>query len=400
MLATIEKQQQEIDSLKNNIKDLENKLNQKEKEAESIASISSKMNKVVEEAEQYLTKIKEAHNEINEYLKTIKSANKSDFEENAGIITNEEKLKETNENINEAINDNTDKKISTEEIIDTKDESQIDDKSKNEIMLIPIGHTDLAIIEPILIKVKRKKILLAIIYALASIIIVFSLTNCYKVYSQDSTTTKLTQNLQSYISESISNTDETKKENPKYLVNFDELKKINSDTCGWIQINGIDINMPVVQADNNEYYLKYSFDKSYNLSGWAFVDYRDKLDGTDKNIIIYGHNRRDNIMFSPLINIIKPDWYNDENNKYITFISEDGKETIYEVCSIYQTEVEDYYIQTDFSTEEEHQKFLDTIKSRSIKKYDVNLNTKDQILTLSTCGNNSKYRVILHAKKI
>ena len=158
--------------------------------------------------------------------------------------------------------------------------------------------------------------------------------------------------------------------------------------------------MPVVQTDNNDYYLKYSFDRTYNLSGWAFVDYRDKLDGTDKNIVIYGHNRRDNIMFSPLISILEPSWYNNDSNRFLTFITEQGEQNIYEVCSIYQIEVEDYYTQTSFANEKEYQKFLNTIKSRSIKNYDINLDTNDQILTLSTCGNNSKYRVILHAKKI
>ena len=157
--------------------------------------------------------------------------------------------------------------------------------------------------------------------------------------------------------------------------------------------------MPVVQADDNEYYLRRSFDKSYNLSGWAFADYKNKFDGTDKNIIIYGHNRRDNIMFSPLINIVKPEWYDNDENRYVSFITEE-KESIYEVFSVYQTEVEDYYIQTEFNSAEEYKEFLDTLKSRSQKDYGVEVSENDQILTLSTCGNNSKYRVILHAKKL
>lgn len=419
LLAIIEKQQNEINSLKNSVNDLEKKLNQKE--ADFITDVSLKIDNVLEDAKQYLNKIKEAHSEITEVLKTVKSADKSDFEESAEHITNEEKLKDTNvkkdvdiknDGVNQTDdkleennhNDDKNKREVNFILIDTKEESQINKIEKSN-MLIPIFN-DLAIIEPIYIKLKRKKLILILIYIISSIIIVFSLTKCFKVYRQDSSTIGLTQNLQSYITENNYNTQEIKKDSQQinnelnYTVNFDELKKINSDTCGWIKVNGIDINMPVVQTNNNEYYLKYSFDKTYNLSGWAFVDYRNKLDGTDKNIIIYGHNRRDNIMFSPLINITKPDWYNNENNKYITFISENGEEILYEVCSIYQTEVEDYYIQTEFSTNEEHQKFLDTIKKRSIKNYDVSLDTNDQILTLSTCGNNSQYRVILHAKKI
>ena len=388
LLAIIKKQQDEINSLKGNIKNLKKKLNKQEKKYESIINdISSKMNMVIEEAEQYLNNIKEVSAEVNKYLDTIKaSADESEIEENAETITNEEKLEDTN--VNDDVNIN----------IDTKEKSQIDEKEKC-VMLIPI-HTDLAIIEPIYIKLKRKKIFMLLVYIVSIFIILFSLFNFLKVYRQDWATRELTGNLREFVSENAFDAKANSNDSKENLVNFEELKKINSDTCGWIKVDGIEIDMPVVQADNNEYYLKYSFDKTYNPSGWAFVDYRNKLDGTDKNIIIYGHNRRDNIMFSPLLKILESNWYNEENNKYVTFISENGEKNLYEICSIYQTEAEEFYIQTDFSKEEDHKNFLDAIKSRSIKKYDINLDTNDQILTLSTCGNNSKYRVILHAKKV
>ena len=411
LLAIIEKQQNEINSLKSNVNDLEKKLNQKE--ADFITDVSLKMDKVLEEAKQYLNKIKEAHSEITEVLKTVKSADKSDFEESAKHITNEEKLKDTNakkivnikkkevNKLSTKLEENNSANIDNKKevnfiLIDTKEESQINEIEKSN-MLIPIFN-DLAIIEPIYIK--KKNLILILTYFIASIIIVFSVSSCFKVYKQDNTTISLTQNLQNYIYDNNIIVKDTSKDCSTYSVNFNELNNINSDTCGWIKLNGIDINMPVVQTDNNDYYLKYSFDKTYNLSGWAFVDYRDKLDGTDKNIVIYGHNRRDNIMFSPLIKILEPSWYDNDDNKYVTFITENGEEYTYEVCSIYQIEVEDYYTQTGFTNDEEYQKFLNTIKSRSIKNYDINLDTNDQILTLSTCGNNSKYRVILHAKKI
>ena len=68
--------------------------------------------------------------------------------------------------------------------------------------------------------------------------------------------------------------------------------------------------------------------------------------------------------------------------------------------SVYQIEEEDYYIQTNFNTEKEFSTFLETIKKRSKKDFNVDVNKEDNILTLSTCANNNKYRVVLHAKKI
>lgn len=182
-------------------------------------------------------------------------------------------------------------------------------------------------------------------------------------------------------------------------VDFEKLKNINSDAVGYIEVPNTNISYPVVQAKNNDYYLTYNFKKEYNSAGWIFMDYRNDLDGNDKNIIIYGHNRRDGSMFGSLKNILSPDWYNNETNKYVTLITEQGN-MIYEVFSVYQIEREDYYIQTSFSDNEDYESFIRTITNRSIKNYNVNVSSEDSILTLSTCANDNKYRVVLHAKLV
>ena len=182
-------------------------------------------------------------------------------------------------------------------------------------------------------------------------------------------------------------------------VDFEKLKNINSDAVGYIEVPNTNISYPVVQAKNNDYYLTYNLKKEYNSAGWIFMDYRNDLDGNDKNIIIYGHNRRDGSMFGSLKNILSPDWYNNESNKYVTFIIEQGN-LKYEVFSIYQIEREDYYIQTTFSDNEDYESFIRTITNRSIKNYNVNVSSEDSILTLSTCANDNEYRVVLHAKLV
>lgn len=104
-----------------------------------------------------------------------------------------------------------------------------------------------------------------------------------------------------------------------YKLDFNNLFSINSSTVGWINVPGTSINYPVVQSSDNSFYLSHSFDKSNNKAGWIFADYRNKFDGTDKNIIIYGHNRMDSSMFATLKNTQKQDWLNNKNNHYITF---------------------------------------------------------------------------------
>ena len=194
--------------------------------------------------------------------------------------------------------------------------------------------------------------------------------------------------------------DETKEDNEeKYVVDFEKLKEKNSDIVAWLKVNGTNIETTVVKTTNNDYYLTHNFNKEYNSAGWIFADYKNKVDGTDKNLVIYGHNMRDDSMFGSLKWVINEDWYNNEDNKYITLITENETQ-VYEVFSVYQIEKEDYYIQINFNTEKEFNTFAQTIKKRSKKDFNVDVNKEDTVLTLSTCANNNKYRVVLHAKKI
>ena len=163
-----------------------------------------------------------------------------------------------------------------------------------------------------------------------------------------------------------------------FAVNFDYLKEKNPDTVGWIKIDGTNIDYPVVKGKNNDFYLNHSFDKSPNGVGWVFADYRG--DGT---------------MFGTLKNILKKEWY--DNNTTITYADESGVYN-YKIFSIYRIEKEDYYITTGFQNKTEYKQFLDTLKSRSIKNFGVELTEKGKILTLSTCANDNRYRVVLHAK--
>lgn len=184
----------------------------------------------------------------------------------------------------------------------------------------------------------------------------------------------------------------------KYEIDFKKLKEKNSDCVAWIKVNNTQIEYPIVKTDNNEFYLTHNLEKKSNKAGWLFMDYENKLDGTDKNIIVYGHNMKDDSMFGSLANTLKEEWYNNEENQYITFITE-NEYSKYQVFSVYEIESEDYYIQTNFKSGE-FAKFVKKLKQRSKKDFWIDVTENDQILTLSTCSNNNKYRVVLHAKKI
>ena len=151
-------------------------------------------------------------------------------------------------------------------------------------------------------------------------------------------------------------------------VNFNDLINKNSDTVGWIKLNGTNINYPVVHTSNNDYYLTHSFDKSYNDAGWVFMDYRNDIDDLSKNTIIYGHSRLDKTMFGSLKNITKSNWYKNKDN-YIVKLSTPEYNTLWQVFSVYKIPTETYYITTSFSSDADYDKFLKTISERSIYKF-------------------------------
>ena len=123
-----------------------------------------------------------------------------------------------------------------------------------------------------------------------------------------------------------------------YDVDFDSLRQTNHDIVAWLKVNNTNIAYPVVKANDNSYYLTHSFDKSYNTAGWTFADYRNKFNGTDKNIIIYGHNRKDNSMFATLHNAFNVEWLDNPNNRIVVLITENGKYN-YEIFKLFRRSI-------------------------------------------------------------
>ena len=252
-------------------------------------------------------------------------------------------------------------------------------------------------------KIKKGNLLIGFIQVISIIIIIISLYYIYLWYIDN----KKTENILNEIYENTNvSSDNISVDNDLKIevenIDFNKLINKNPDTIGWIKVLGTDINYPVVQTNNNDFYLTHSFDKSYNKAGWIFADYINKNlknNELDKNTIIYGHNRQNNSMFGTLSNVFKEEWLSNKKNHYINF-STLNNNMVWKVFSTYTIEKEEYYIQSNFSSDEEYISFLNTIKNRSTYKYDVNISKEDKILTLSTCTNVGKGRTVLHAKLI
>lgn len=238
----------------------------------------------------------------------------------------------------------------------------------------------------------KKTILNLILYIILLSILIYSGIKIFKWYKDKTNNNKIAEQIKSTVIVEEENGDE-------YTVDFNKLKEQNNETIAWLKVNNTNVEYPVVKGTNNSFYLNHSFDKSNNSAGWIFADYRNKFDNTDKNIVIYGHNMRDGSMFGSMLNILNAKWYENEENTNITLYTENEK-CMYKVFSVYKIENEDYYIKTEFKNDNEFEDFIKTLKKRSIKDFNVDVSKYDNILTLSTCANNNKYRVVLHAKKV
>jgi sortase B len=192
-----------------------------------------------------------------------------------------------------------------------------------------------------------------------------------------------------------------KYENIKFMsVDLKSSKEKNQETVAWLKVNNTNINYPVVQTKNNEYYLRHDFNKRYNTNGWVFADYRADFRYFGNNTIIYAHNLTNRQLFGSLVWTLKSSWYKKDENQYIK-LSTEHSNTVWKIFSIYTTHPETYYLKTYFSNNEEHNNFLNKIEKRSI--YDFNndpLDTNTKILTLSTCTDDGKKRIVIHAYMI
>ena len=243
---------------------------------------------------------------------------------------------------------------------------------------------------------KRRKLKTWVIILFMVLCLIGLVYSCYKIYNWNNNTNENKQ-IKDKIDDSISV--DTKEEIPKYKIDWDTIKEQNSDTIAYLKVNNTNIDYVVVKGKDNSYYLSHNFNKEYNIAGWVFADYHNNFDETDKNIVIFGHNTKDGSMFGTLKNVLDKSWQENKDNLEITLVTEKGQYK-YQVFSTYSIKPEDYYINTIFNSDDEYSKFINKIKSRSNYNYNVEVDSNDKVLTLSSCIGDGKKRVVLHAKLI
>ena len=193
--------------------------------------------------------------------------------------------------------------------------------------------------------------------------------------------------------------EETPLEDIKMITNTElaSLLTVNEDVVGKLIVNNTNVDYPVVQAKDNDYYLDHNNNKEKNANGWIYLDFRNDAMNLDKNNIIYGHNMYySGVMFGTLHKTYNSNWYTNPENQIITY------DTLYEdmqfkIFSIYKVPDTNDYLKVFFDDDTDFLEFADMITKRSIYDFNVPINADDKIITLSTCSNNGTKRLVIHA---
>ena len=173
--------------------------------------------------------------------------------------------------------------------------------------------------------------------------------------------------------------------------------EVNNEYKFWIKVENTNIDYPVAQGKDNDYYINHDFNKNENISGAIFLDYRNNFIN-DLNTIVYGHHMRNETMFNNLVKFKDSNFFNENNKIKIIY---DGKELEYKVFSVYVIDDKNNYLITNFNNSNEYNNYIKEIRDRSLYKNDVEVTDKDKIITLSTCSFEFEgARTVVHGKLI
>lgn len=181
-------------------------------------------------------------------------------------------------------------------------------------------------------------------------------------------------------------------------VDFAGLQAVNPEVVGWLYCEGTSINFPVMQGDNDDYYLTHSYDGAYNISGSIFVEEANSPGFTDPNTVIYGHNMKNEAMFADLDDWAEQSYFDAHPVMWLLTPQRDYR---IELFSGYTTSAySDTYLLFP-ETGAEFNAYLQRAAELSDFQSEVTLDEDGRYVLLSTCAyvfDNARF--VLHGKLV
>ena len=236
-----------------------------------------------------------------------------------------------------------------------------------------------------MIKKRSKKINLIIYFILVSLIIISIIYILKEFYwkKEAKEETKVIDTME---------VDESKvtKETTKKMIQVRNLKQENSDIVGFLEIENTNIKYPVLQGNDNEYYMTHNYKKEKSKNGAIFLDKDYDWDISSNNYLIYGHNLNNGTMFQELLKYKDENYYKEHPTIFFTTTDDEGT---YDIISVFKSKVYNttdnvfkYYFFINPKTEEEYNNYIKNIKEISLYNIDKTAKYGMQLITLSTCS--------------
>ena len=190
------------------------------------------------------------------------------------------------------------------------------------------------------------------------------------------------------------------------MIKVEELQALNQDVKGWIKIDNTIIDYPIVQGEDNDYYLTHDYKKENNRYGSIFLKSECDFNDINANLIIYGHNMKNENMFNSLLKYENKSFYDEHK---IINITTENEERQYEIVSVFKSRVfyKDeknvfrYYDCLKFENENKYNEYISNVKSEQLYDTGITSSYGEQLLTLITCEYSQENgRMIVVAKKI
>ncbi len=241
---------------------------------------------------------------------------------------------------------------------------------------------------------KYKKLRTTLI-AILTVVFAVSAFHIIKITHDYKTADKANTELQERFVQEIQPTNEEEKIQIPISIDFAALKQENSDIIGWIYCPDTPINYPVVKGKDNNQYLRTDLKGKYLVSGTIFADYRNGNVGEDSNYIVYGHNMKNSTMFGTLVKYKEQSYY--DAHPILYFLTPDDNYVIELCAGAVVKRDSNIYLPTP------NENTVESIVSKSTFDSTVEIDTGENIITLSTCSyefNNARFVLIGKLNKV
>lgn len=267
-------------------------------------------------------------------------------------------------------------------------------------------------------KLEKVIIVIASLAAMTAAFMIFKTARDYKAASDEY------DSLRQYASEEVSTTDtaekvsdikpieleeaeerkelksnENREDFPEMEVDFKALREKNPDTVGWLYVGSCGISYPIVQGEDNDYYMNHTFEGTVNSSGAIIMDYRDDKYLKDWNTFIYGHNMKNGSMFGSLKKLLNDETLYDTDPYIYVYLP--GYIYRYKIFSYYKDKPDSKMYWTA-DTLQEYRQYIRDALSLSVRDLGVETSEENNMVTLVTCSGSGagKMRFFVHGEFI